>query len=171
MLTFGVLVTWGREIVEIRALDRLSMADLRGDVHGRRAEAHLGTVILAELGGELAVGHLDSVELLEEVDMEEGAAEFPVGDALQADGFLLPHHLGDAAVIDGAQRGGVDLAVEMLRARLREFGRAQVAADMVGAEWRSSGHVSSPLWFPVGHGDRFRENAVRGLDRQEPARG
>ena len=46
---------------------------------------------------------LDAAELLEEVDVEVGAAELAVGDALQADVFLELDDLGDRVVLDRAQ--------------------------------------------------------------------
>ena len=56
--------------VEVGALDRLTVADLSLDVHGRRLEADLRPVVLAEFCDELAVMGLDAVELLEEIDVE-----------------------------------------------------------------------------------------------------
>ena len=90
MQTFGVCVVDALQEVEIGALDRRDMPDLALDMHGRRLEADLGAVVLAEFGDELAVMRLDAVELLEEVDVEIGAAEFAVGDPLQADLLLAP---------------------------------------------------------------------------------
>src|SRR6185503_5325977 len=73
------------------------------------------------------------------------AAEFAVGDRLQADLFLLPDGAFDLAVLDRPQRAGVDLALRELRARLLERGRPQQAADVVGAErGRGAFHLISP---------------------------
>ena len=111
-------------------------------MHGRRLEADLRAVVLAERGGELAVAHLDAVELLQEIDMEIGAAELAVGDPLEADLLLPPDHLADALVLDGAQRRRVDLVGEELLPRLAQGGGTQEAADVIGAERR--GHWLLP---------------------------
>jgi hypothetical protein len=111
-------------------------------MHGRRAEADLGAVVLAELGDEIAVGDGHAVHLLQEVDMEEGAAEFAVGDALQADLLLLRDQVADAFVLDGAQRVGRQGFGEKPVARLGQARGAQKTADMVGAEGRDFRHGS-----------------------------
>src|SRR3546814_11044681 len=72
----------GEEVV-VGTLDWPGVADRRLDVHGRRAKADLAAVVPAEGGGELAVSDGDAVEALQEIDMEEGAAEHAVGDALE----------------------------------------------------------------------------------------
>ena len=64
---------------------------------------------------KLPSSDLDAVELLEEVDAEEGAAELAVGDALEADLLLAAHHVADRRVLDHAQRLG-HLAASMARA-------------------------------------------------------
>ena len=79
---------------------------------------------------------LDAVEAPEEIEMPPGAAELAVGDRLQADLLLLLDDALDLAVLDRLERGGVDLALGALRARLLQRGRTQQAADMVGAERR-----------------------------------
>ena len=119
------------------------MADLALDMHGRRLEADLAAVVLAELGDELAVVGLDAVELLEEVDVKIGAAEFAVGDPLEADAFLRPHHLADAFVLDRPQLfGRQGLGEEFLARRAQALG-AEKAADMIGAK-RRLGHRNPP---------------------------
>ena len=119
------------------------MADLAFDVHGRRLEADFAAVVLAEFGDELAVVGLDAVEPLEEVDVEIGAAEFAVGDPLEADVFLRAHDLADACVLDRAQfLGRQGLGEELLARRPQPLG-AEKAADMIGAEWRL-GHRIPP---------------------------
>jgi hypothetical protein len=77
---------------------------------------------------------LHAAELLQEVDVEIGAAELAVGDALQADVFLELDDLGNGVVFDGAQGLFGDLAFLLLRAGVEQALRAQEAADMVGAE-------------------------------------
>ena len=76
--------------------------------------------------------------------MPHGAAELAVGDAVQADLLLHVDRVADAAVLDLAQARGRDLAGRGIGARLRQLGRAQQAADMVGAERRRRGHAFSP---------------------------
>ena len=66
--------------------------------------------------------------------MPPGAAEFAVGDRLQADLFLFLDDALDLAVFDRFQRGGVDFALGELRARLFQRRRPQQAADVIGAE-------------------------------------
>src|SRR3546814_5340435 len=82
----------GEEVV-VGTLDWPGVADRRLDVHGRRAKADLAAVVPAEGGGELAVSDGDAVEALQEIDMEEGAAELAVGDALEPDVLLALRHL------------------------------------------------------------------------------
>ena len=64
------------------------MRDLALDMHRRRLEADFGAVVLAEFGDELAVMGLDAGKLFEKIDVEIGAAEFAVGDPLEADVLL-----------------------------------------------------------------------------------
>ena len=66
--------------------------------------------------------------------MEIGAAEFAVGDALQAHVLLALDDLADALVLDGAQLGGGERPGEELLARLAQPLRPQEAADVIGAE-------------------------------------
>jgi len=75
-----------------------------------------------------------ATELLQEVDVEVGAAKLAVGDAGQATVALELHDFGDGAVFHRAQLPGVDLADRLLLARLQQVGRAQEAADVVSAE-------------------------------------
>ena len=77
---------------------------------------------------------LDPVEAPEEIEMPPRAAEFAVGDRLQADFFLALDDADNLAVLDRFQRGGVDLAFGAPLARLLERGRTQQAADVIGAE-------------------------------------
>ncbi len=107
-------------------------ADLAGDLHAfiaRRAPRRNAMPVSI-------TWRLDAVEAPEEIEMPPGAAEFAVGDRLQADRFLLLDDALDLAVFDRLERGGVDLALGVLLARLLQRGRAQQAADMIGAERR-----------------------------------
>ena len=70
---------------------------------------------------------LDAVEAPEEIELPPGAAEFAVGDRLQADLFLLLDDALDLAVLDRLQRGGVDLALRALaRASFSAAGRSRL---------------------------------------------
>ncbi len=123
------------------------MADLVDDAHHRRREL-LGAVGLPD--GDRDV-RLDAAELLEEVDVEIGAAEFAVGDRLQAGVLLHLHDLGDRAILDRAQLRRRDLAARLLLARLEQVFRAQEAADVIGAERRC---------LALAHGIRPRESCA-----------
>ena len=106
-------------------------ADLAGDLHALIARRHRGE-------GDAGIHHvaLDAVEAPEKVEMPPRAAEFAVGDRLQAGRFLFADDGFDLAIFDGLERRGVDLALGMLLARLFQRGRAQQRADMIGAERR-----------------------------------
>src|SRR6185312_9945641 len=79
---------------------------------------------------------LDALETPEEIEVPPRAAEFAVGRELEPDLFLPLHDARDLSVLDRLQGRGVDLALGEFRARILERGRAQQAADMVGAERR-----------------------------------
>ncbi len=70
-------------------------AELAGDLEAFVARGHGGE-------GDAGVHHvlLDAVEAPEEIEMPPGAAEFAVGDRLQADFFLLLDDALDLAVFD-----------------------------------------------------------------------
>jgi hypothetical protein len=63
--------------------------------------------------------------------MEAAAAVLAIRDALQTHALLKSHDLGDRAVLDCAQRDGVDLATMPLFTRSQQIVRAQEAADVV----------------------------------------
>ena len=79
---------------------------------------------------------LGAVEPPEEIEVPPGATELAVGDRLKPDLLLLLDNAFDLAVLDGLERGGVDLALGVLLARLLHGGRTQQAADVIGAERR-----------------------------------
>ena len=56
-----------------------------------------------------------------------------VGHGREADLLLLPHRFADRAVLDLLQLRGAQHALLPLLARIGELGRAQQAADLVGA--------------------------------------
>jgi hypothetical protein len=75
----------------------------------------------------------------------EGAPELAVGDRLQAGGFLHRDGFTDVAVLDLLQLLSGDFLVLEAFPGLLQFGRAQQAADVVGAERRLV-HGSSLQW-------------------------
>ena len=105
--------------------------DLAGDLDAFVARRHRGE-------GDAAIHDmaLDAVEPPQEVEMPPGAAEFAVGDRLQAGRFLLLDDVLDGAVLDRFEFGGADLAFGAALARCFQRGRPQQAADMIGAERR-----------------------------------
>src|SRR3546814_4254885 len=123
----------------------MRISDWSSDVCSSDLKADLAAVVPAEGGGELAVSDGDAVEALQEIDMEEGAAELAVGDALEPDVLLALHHLADAVVLDPAQCLAGDLARRVLLARLDEAPGPQKAADVV-AEGALHGHPDVS-WF------------------------
>ena len=112
-------------------------------MHGRRLEADLGSVGLAETRDEFAVVGFDALEPLEEIDVEIGAAKLAVGDSLQAHVLLGAHDLADACVLDRVQVGGRKLAGREFLARLAQALGPQEAPDMIGAK-RRTGHGFLP---------------------------
>ncbi len=130
----------GFQEIEIASLDRGDMADLGVDMHGRRLEADLAAVVPAEFGDEIAIGDGDSSQALQEIDVEIGAPEFAIGDALQPDIRLCLDDLPDAIILDRAERLGRELARKKTFPRLRKARRAKIAADMVGAKRRLTTH-------------------------------
>ena len=79
---------------------------------------------------------LGAVQAPQEVEMPPGAAELAVGDRRKPDLLLLLDDALDLAVLDRLEVGGSDLALGALLARLLQRGRAQQAADVIGAERR-----------------------------------
>ena len=77
------------------------MAQLAGDVHDRRGEVHLAAG--AAKARRDAAARFDAFELLQKVDVEIGAPELAVGDALQPEILLEAHDVADRGVFDGAQ--------------------------------------------------------------------
>ena len=132
MQTFGVWPadTWRLEELEVGELDVPGVSHLVDDAHHRRRQ-FFGAVGSAD--GHRHIG-LHAAQLLQKVDVEVGAAELAVGDALQADIFLELDDLGDRLVFDFAQPFGRDLAVRMLFAGFEQDLGAQEAADVIGAE-------------------------------------
>ena len=92
---------------------------------------------------------LDALQAPEEIEMPPRAAKLAVGRELESDRLLSLDGALNLAVLDRLERRGVDLALGEFDARLLQRGRAQQAADMVGAErWRGAlGHWCFSLLF------------------------
>ena len=99
--------------------------------------------------------------------MPQRAAELAVGHGLQADVFLQFHHLADRRVFQRAQVLCGDFALAEPLALGEQGGRAQKAANMIGAEGRLGAmhaHVKNScrvLWKTSSCGDVFLSPVVR----------
>ena len=136
------------QVGEVLGHDRPAAADAAGDRGNRRLFTLAGDL---ELRPRVVLA-CHAVQLRQEVQVPPVAAEFAVGDALQAQGFLLAHGLGDGLVLGRLQRRGIDLAALELRARGGERSGAQQAADLVGAERDAHGGAPGSgrgLWRPA----------------------
>src|SRR5215470_1166701 len=87
---------------------------------------------------------LDTIESPNEIKMPPRAAQFTVGDRLQADFFLLSDNTFDFAVFESGQLGSAELSPAPTRARLFECGGAQQAAHMISPERRPGALHSIP---------------------------
>jgi hypothetical protein len=85
-----------------------------------------------------------AIEALQEVDVPPVPAELAVGRRLQADRFLLRDCVADAAVLDFAQRGAVDLSALGCRTGLAQLLRPQQAPDVIGVKGRLGHRGASP---------------------------
>jgi hypothetical protein len=147
MQTLGRSRRGALQEVEVAALDASAMTERRGHAHGRRLEPDLGAVVAPERRGEAALDHGDAIQLLQKVDVEEGAPELAVGNAEKPDLLLAPHHALDRRVLDLAQGLGGGLAAGMPLARLEQALWPQEAADVIGAvRWRDAGHGGPPTF-------------------------
>ena len=135
-----------------------------GDVHDRRREIDVarGTV---KAHGDAALG-LDSLELLEKIDVEVRAPIFAVGNSGKTCVFLEANDVADGGILDVAQLGATDFVLADAFARLEQRRGAQEAADVVGAKRRfgAYGHpCSSGGWQRAANGESWTNLA--GLDR------
>ena len=103
-----------------------------------RCEIERSTVV-EELHVQLLLRLRDSTELIDEIHVPRAATELTVGRRLQADLALHRNGVAYRRVLDLAQRRCGDRARGVLSACLHELGRAQQAADVVGAKgWLSA---------------------------------
>ena len=91
-----------REVLEVGDLDRTGVAQRTRHRQLRRRHVHGvgGVGARRDVAGD---GH--AVELLEEVEVEPGAAELTVGDRPHPGVLELAHGIGDRRILDGAQLG------------------------------------------------------------------
>ena len=89
---------------------------------------------LPEAGRLVRARNLDPFYRRDEVDPPVLAAELAVGHRAQPQILLQLHDIGDGLVLHPAQLGRAHRAGFPLPARFQQFGRAQQAADVIGAE-------------------------------------
>src|SRR5579864_1599360 len=125
--------TPGVRLDELEMLDHrmAGEADFAGDLGAFVARPRAG-----KRDAGLHDGLLDAVEAPEEIEMPPRAAEFAVGDRLQAGRFLLPDGVLDLAVLHCFQLVRRDLALGAALARRFQRRGPQQAADVIGAERR-----------------------------------
>src|SRR6478735_10717524 len=80
-------------------------ADFAGDLEALVARGH-------GRKGNAGIHHMlfDAIETPKKIEMPPGAAEFPVGDRLQADFLLLPDHPFDLAIFDFLQKSSISFS-------------------------------------------------------------
>jgi len=69
--------------------------------------------------------------LLQEIEMPKGAAELTIGDALEADGFLLGDQFPDGPIFGLPQLFGRDLATLALRSGVPQMLGTEQAANVI----------------------------------------
>src|ERR1700688_395478 len=123
---------------ELEMLDHrmAGKSELAGDLNALVAGGDAGK-------GDATFHHMlfDAVEAPEKVEMPPRAAEFAVGDRLQANFFLFLDDALDLTVLDRLEVGRTDFALSALLARLLERGRTQQATDMISAKRRFCSHA------------------------------
>ena len=115
------------------------------------ADLHRGRRVVVLLAGCVAELDVEALTLdlayapqrIDEVHVPGRAAQLAVGDALQAGHALALDQLRDRGVLDRSQPGVVKRPSAVVGSGTRQLGRAQQAADVVGAErgCRANGHV------------------------------
>ena len=118
------------------AEDRVRQPDPAAHVQRWRGELDRAPLV-AELHVQRLVHHLrDTVEGVDEVHVPRRAAELAVGDRPQADVALQLHDVADRGILGRAELVAVDPAGRVVLPRPQQLGRAQEAADVIGAEGR-----------------------------------
>ena len=121
------------------------MPHLVDDAHHGRGEIDIATFAVKADGN--AALDLDAFQLLEEVDMEIGAAELAVGNALEPEIFLESDDIANRLVFDHSLRVAIDLCALVPIARVEQSFGSKEAADVIGTErWGGAcGHCRSVL--------------------------
>jgi hypothetical protein len=86
--------------------------------------------------GELGRDHPHVPEFQHEIPVPGVAVVFAVGDELEPDLLLQPHHVANCGVLDTLELGIRNLFFLRLFARVDERGGSDEAADVLGAEGR-----------------------------------
>ena len=138
------------------------MAGKRAELSDHAQHHRLGIDAL-KLDFALAEIGFDAVERTEKVVVPEGATEFAVGGGLQARLFLAFDDFLDLLVFHRLELIGGNFTPLALGARLLQRRGAQQAADMIGAERRSSALGHSSLLPISGSSPRKRGPSAFGL--------
>ena len=131
----------------------------------------LGTPGRPVVAAAIVLGFLDMVDLdVAELAVEEavvgGATEFSVGGEPEAEPLLQGDGVADRGVLGNLQLGCRDTASRMAATQVQKRGRAEQAADMLGAEGRLGHGVSS--WFVFRSGRRRAGQAEGFVMGQRP---
>ena len=119
-----------REVVAEDAFVELELAlDLQ-----RRGSEFDHALLVAKLHLHVVLHLGGAAHLIQEIHVPGRAAEFAVGDAFQAQVFLLADDVADRLIFDAAQIGLADAAALFVFASLQQLGRTEQAADVIGAE-------------------------------------
>src|SRR5690606_10847878 len=116
--------------------DRPLAPDAPGDV--RREEGLLGARLVME--AETRLPHREARHRPDEMTPVGAAAELAVGHRLEAQLLLQAHRPTHRLVLRPGEAGGVEAPLREGAEGRRQLGRAQQAADVLGAERRA--HVS-----------------------------
>ncbi len=121
------------------------MRELAVDLQPRRSKVHLSgpRVELAQQ----TLSDNDATQLLEKVEVEEGAPELTVCDPAEPDVFLQLDRGLNRPVLCRAQHGGGDLATLTALSRDQQLLRAQQAADVIRPKGRAAPgwHRTTPI--------------------------
>ncbi len=135
---------FGMRLQEFEMLDhrmRLVAAELAGDAQQQRPRLRS-----ARLKSDFAFADIgfDVIEPFEEIGIPRHAAVFAVADGFRpaASCFSITPSISRSSISLNAL--GADLAARAFFPRRLERGRAQQAADVIGAEWRLSRCILSP---------------------------
>ena len=153
------LVTLGDGLQELEGVaeDRVAQADPVVDAQRGRLEVEVAALVV-EVHGQLLVGRVDALELVDEVHVPRRAPELAVGRRTHSCLALERDDVADGGVLDLAQPVVVELARPVSGPGVEEVGRPEQAPDVVGAERRkrSGCHVSERTPAPIPTRSAFR---------------